>query len=109
MIRAEFSRSENAIGAFQLSGHAEQGEYGSDLVCAAVSAIAQTALIGIVEVLEIPAEYSVKEGFLKCRLPKALTDDKREGARVVLATLEAGLRSIEADHPDALMLKYYDE
>ena len=37
---------------FELTGHADQGAYGEDIVCAGISAITQTALLGITDVLK---------------------------------------------------------
>ena len=37
---------------------------GYDIVCSAISAISQTILIGIIEVLKLKAKYSLDDGFL---------------------------------------------
>ena len=39
MIYATFERTDKKYNKFTLSGHAESGPYGHDLVCAAVSAL----------------------------------------------------------------------
>ena len=39
MIKAKFNSQKNLITGFTLSGHADSGEYGHDIVCAAVSVL----------------------------------------------------------------------
>lgn len=39
MIKITVYRDNNQIKTFELSGHAESGPYGYDLVCAGVSAV----------------------------------------------------------------------
>ena len=40
MIKGTFKRNDSGrIKTFELTGHADAGEYGSDIVCAAVSAL----------------------------------------------------------------------
>ena len=48
MIRAHFTLDSNRrITDFTITGHAEAGPYGQDIVCAGVSAIMQTTLLGL--------------------------------------------------------------
>lgn len=50
--------------------HAEYGEHGSDILCAAISAILQQGAAGILEYLKIPATFSTNNetGFLRLDL-----------------------------------------
>lgn len=48
MIKGSFKRTGSGrIVSFELTGHAEAGPYGSDVVCAAVSALAISTVNGI--------------------------------------------------------------
>ena len=72
MIRAVIYRDplENIVG-FEVSGHSGYSERGKDIVCAAVSAIVQTAVIGLTEVLGIKVDYRQKAGEARCIIPKS--------------------------------------
>ncbi|MEE0004451.1 MAG: ribosomal-processing cysteine protease Prp, partial [Ligilactobacillus ruminis] len=39
MINACLFRKDSRLSGFELSGHADSGEYGQDIVCAAISAL----------------------------------------------------------------------
>ena len=56
-----FTHAGRAVG-FLLKGHAGYGEQGEDLACAGISAITQTALLGITDVLKIKAKVTLEEG-----------------------------------------------
>ncbi len=52
MLKVRFVRDPgNKIKGFYLSGHADYGPKGQDIVCAGVSALAQGALLGLEEVI----------------------------------------------------------
>jgi uncharacterized protein YsxB (DUF464 family) len=57
--------------------HAEYGEHGSDILCAAISVILQQGAAGVLEYLKIPATYSTNNetGFLRLDLKKP--DEKK--------------------------------
>ena len=107
MIHAVFYREAGAIVEFAVSGHAGFDDPGNDVVCAAVSALTQAALIGLEEVLEISVDADVDEhdGRLICRLPRDVEPAKRNGAAVLLETLVRSLRSIEAGYPDHVQVR----
>ena len=96
--------AENPTG-FSVTGHANRGEYGEDLVCAAVSAVVQTAILGVVEVLNLNAGVSVSEGDTSCILDRDTSPEEIEKAAVVLNTMLAGLRSIQAAYPGTLKFR----
>ena len=90
---------------FKVQGHANMGEYGEDLVCAAVSAIVQTAILGITEVCHISAGISIEEGETTCILNKDATQDEIRQAGIVINTMIAGLRSIQTTYPKTLKFR----
>ena len=98
------SENETPVG-FSVSGHANMGEYGEDLVCAAVSAVVQTAILGITEVCHIPAGVSIEEGETHCILTKDAKQDEIQRAGIVFDTMIAGLRSIQASYPKTLKFR----
>ena len=99
-----FVEKESPVG-FSVSGHANRGDYGEDLVCAAVSAIAQTAYLGITEVLNLQAGVSIQEGDMTCILDRDTGATDLERAAIVIQTMERGLRSIQASYPGTLKFR----
>ena len=86
-----------------MSGHAEQGEPGEDLVCAAVSAVVQAAILGITEVLHLQAAVAMNpEGETSCVLARDTNPKAAKQAALLLDTMHAGLRSIESGYPGTL-------
>jgi len=94
----------NPVG-FRVSGHAYQGEYGEDIVCAGVSAVVQTAILGITDVLGLKAGYSVDEGDTSCILDRDTGAEDLERAAIVFGTMLAGLRAIQAAYPRTLKFR----
>lgn len=93
-----------AVG-FQVRGHANCGEYGSDLVCAAISAVVQTAILGITDVLKLEAGVSISEGDTTCILAKDTSDADLEKAQIVFDTMQKGLKSIALSRPRTLKFR----
>ena len=70
MTTIRIFRTEGHITAVNVEGHTGYAEEGSDIVCAAVSALTQGALLGIREVAGIRAESRVSDGRLTFKLTK---------------------------------------
>ncbi|MBM3460790.1 MAG: ribosomal-processing cysteine protease Prp [Armatimonadetes bacterium] len=101
MIRVTVRRDPlGRIAAFEARGHAAYDEEGFDIVCAAVSALLQTALLGLERCALAAPTYRVARGDLRCTLPP----ESREGdvgrlCAVLLDSMLLGLREIQALHP----------
>ncbi|WP_311493097.1 ribosomal-processing cysteine protease Prp [uncultured Megasphaera sp.] len=85
--------------AFSIVGHAEYGEAGQDIVCAAVSALGQTALLGLLKYAAKQVTYTVKAGALSVSLQK--TDERTQ---VIMDTMILGLREITTRYGDYVVL-----
>jgi uncharacterized protein len=73
-------------------GHAESGEPGEDVVCAAVSAILQSALLGLTDVAHVDVTSTVKSGHMSMAWPENVRD--REDVRAIMMTAELSIESI---------------
>jgi uncharacterized protein YsxB (DUF464 family) len=96
---------DGSIEAFSVNGHAGYDEAGRDIVCAAVSAVVQTAVIGLTDVVGLSPEYHRQDGFLQCILPTGLSDKDRKAAGLVLHTMLAGLKSIQYGYSDFISIE----
>lgn len=106
MIRVELALdNKGKIIDFFISGHADYAEYGEDIICAAVSAVAQTAVIGIQKYLENEnLVIQQSEGLLALKLPENLAKGNREKADIILNTMHWGLKNIEEQHKEHLII-----
>lgn len=96
MIKAKFYKdSQGNLSGFDISGHAGYAEEGSDIICAAVSAIAYTAVGYFVEkeICGTRPNYSENDGHMKLSLTSKEAQDATVKA-VMEATL-IGLKQIE--------------
>lgn len=103
--------SKGLISAYTVEGHANYGKYGEDIVCAAVSVLAQTTLIALNKVCKIREEkldYTIedKTGYLDLNLPKDLNSQQANKAETVLRTFEIGIQSIIETYPKYITLEY---
>ena len=95
MIKVEIQYKQGYIQSFSVKGHAGFNSEGQDIYCAGVSAVTQTALLGLLEHMSLKPEYSIEKGLMECKLPSPLTEEDREKAELILSTMEKGLISME--------------
>ncbi len=94
MTTVRFFVSGSEIWGFEVTGHTDYAEEGSDIVCSAVSALTQTAVLGLTEVLKLPAAFEVKKARIYCMLDSDLGENAKREAQILLETMRLGLRSI---------------
>ena len=105
MVRVEFRRArDGGWRGFIASGHAGHAPEGQDIVCAAVTALAETSVLGLSGVAGLQLAVARRKGYLRCDLPPDLTPGERERAEVILATMALGLEDIAKDYPRSLRL-----
>ncbi len=88
------------IRRFTVSGHAGYGPHGSDILCAAVSAIAQTVIGSLQDVAGLEPDYVLAAGDIRCELPDpaGLEPAQLESARVLMESMAVGCRQIAASY-----------
>ena len=100
MIKAKiFRNNQNRVSGFEITGHAGYAEEGSDIICAAVSSIAYTA-VGYFSEKKIGGkepQYSEKDGYMKFKpdLESVKDSDEATAAYAVLEATFIGLKQIE--------------
>ena len=88
MIRAAFERDgEGRIVSFEMTGHAGFAAGGADVVCAGVSAIAQTVIGSLEDLAGITPGYILEDGHIKCTV--TYPEDREQAVKV--ATLMGSL------------------
>ncbi|MGY0693188.1 ribosomal-processing cysteine protease Prp [Virgibacillus sp. FSP13] len=100
MIHVTVYRSNNQITAFELSGHADSGPYGYDLVCAGVSAVSFGAVNAVLELCEIDLdiEQGNEGGYLRVALPDTLDNTLKEKAQLLFEGMIISLETIASEY-----------
>ena len=100
MIKIIILKDNDLSLGFKISGHAlSRKEIEStigdayDMICNSVSVLSQSIVIGIEEVLKLPVEYEINDGFLSLNLSN-LKEQEIQSAQVLLLTFEKSLQSI---------------
>lgn len=103
MTKVEIRRNaEEKIISFLAKGHTGYSARGEDIVCAAVSALTQTAVLGLIHNLGLEPVVDIKDGYLSCLLPSDLTEEKKREANLILEVMLTGLKEIAEEHPKYL-------
>jgi len=89
---------------FEAKGHAEFSEEGFDIVCSAVSALTQTTVLGLHELLKLDMGLSMEDGHIHCILGRDCTAEQCRDAALLLNTMILGLRSIENTYGEYLSI-----
>ncbi|NLM04641.1 MAG: ribosomal-processing cysteine protease Prp [Clostridiales bacterium] len=101
MVKIYIKRNkEKEIIEFTVLGHANTDEYGKDIVCAAVSVLSQTIILGLYDVIKIQVPYEIDEGYLTCKIPTNLTQRQREDINILLDTMFMGIKSIKESYDE---------
>lgn len=109
MIHVTIERNtDGKISAFTVEGHANFDEYGSDIVCAGVSAVtfgvinAIEALTQVVPVVEQGGEG----GYLHCKITENLPDEIQANVQLLLEGMLVSLQTIEESYSDYVNITF---
>ena len=100
MTRCEFFTEDDRITGFSVSGHSGYAEAGSDIVCAAISAVVSLVEATINDVCGAKAKVRVKEQDARVTLTLPTSCDEEEAVQAVLAGMLLTLISMRDDYPD---------
>ncbi len=101
MITVTFFKSGNVLIGFEVSGHSDYSEEGSDIVCAAVSSAAYMAANTITDVQHICADVTEDDGFMSLRL----SESDAEKARNVILGLKLHLNALAEQYNKYIKVK----
>ena len=100
MTKCEFFTDGDRITGFSVSGHSGYAENGSDIVCAAISAVVTMAEATINEVCGAKAKVRVKDEDARITLTLPTSCDEEDAVQAVLAGMILTLCSMRDDYPD---------
>ena len=98
MLEVTFHRDgRERLSGLSARGHADFADHGSDVVCAAVSAILQSVRLGLEAYVGADLEAHQRSGTLKLKWPAALRD--LESVRAIVTTAELTIEQIALRYP----------
>lgn len=100
MLEITINYKDKIIHSFAVKGHAGFAPEGQDIYCAGVSAVTQTALLGLLKNLSEEPCYRIEKGCLECEIPVSMGEEDRNKAQLILSTMEAGLLSMQEAYGD---------
>ena len=107
MVNVKFSTSEGKFVGVECAGHCDYVAEGEDIVCAALSSVIQTAVLGLMGVVGINVGYETDAdtGYLKAILPKSLSKSDAHDADVILRTAYLGVSDLHETFSDYISLE----
>lgn len=101
MVSIEISRNDdNQVIECQMSGHAGYDEHGYDIVCAAVSVLSATTMLGLTKIAHQEGEFSNAEGQCSMILSGPITQSGQD----MLETMLLGLREVSKQYPEFVQI-----
>lgn len=104
MITVTFFKENGKIVKVSARGHSGLSEYGSDILCAAASALIQTAYLATADISgDVKYKRNDEKGEFEFTVPSECTD--RHDVDVVLRTLTIGLKDLQSGYPQNIKLE----
>ena len=100
MIRINFRTRQGALCGFRITGHAGAGSAGEDIVCAAVSSAAYMTANTITDILSLPADIAVDDGFMDV----TVTGDTA-ACQALLSGFRMHIEALQDQYPKRVQLR----
>jgi len=107
MIQVQVKRNAyKQLQSVQISGHADSGPFGYDLVCAGVSAVTFGAINAIEELCHVELVVVQEEdgGYLLCSVPDSIQQHPNEHVYLLLEGMISSLKTIEAAYSEHIQI-----
>ena len=98
MITVTLVRKDGKVTGVMTSGHSGIAESGSDILCAAVSTLVQTAYLAISDIYG-KVNYTKRDGFFEFDVPDG------HDAQVIIRAMQVGLQDLSSGYPQNLKLE----
>ncbi|WP_164668485.1 ribosomal-processing cysteine protease Prp [Virgibacillus doumboii] len=107
MIKVTVYRMNNQIIGFELSGHADSGPYGYDLVCAGVSAVTFGSVNAVMELCQtdLDIEQGDKGGYLRVIIPDQSNERVMEKIQLLFDGMLISLKTIEREYSQFITIQ----
>lgn len=101
-----FKQNGYIIG-FECSGHTGYGEYGSDILCATISALSQSCVLGIKNVLKLKPKIVKQDevGYLRIEFLKQNDIDAIKKSQVLFETFVVSIKDLLQEYSDYISME----
>ena len=106
MIEACIRSKRGKIVSYEISGHAESGEYGHDVVCASVSVLSITTANNIYEMANIKPVTHMEDGYLFVEIPLSTPEKQGVLAQTLLEAFANAMTAVEKNYSQYIILKF---
>ena len=106
MTIVKVTRKNGHVVSLRADGHTGYGAEGEDIVCAALSSVIQTAVLGLMRVagINVGFETDAESGVLDLVIPE-LSDEDRHNADMILDTMLCGIADLHEGYSDFIELE----
>lgn len=101
MINVTINKTNGMASGFRVEGHSNYGEHGKDIVCSAVSSLAQTLLLTLKEIYDYKCSHSIRSGYLEVRI---LDIESLEEVQILFRSFIIGIGAIVVQYPKHIKL-----
>ena len=107
MTTVRVTKSFERIISVECEGHSGYAEYGEDIVCAGISSIVQTALLGLMQVAGVAVDYEADSdrGYLRMTLPEEISPLQDNASQIILSTMMLGIMDLHEGYSDFIELE----
>ena len=107
MTKVIIKKKNNEIFEVECDGHTNYGEKGEDIVCASLSSIVQTAVLGLLMIAELELDMKRDDdaGYLRFTLPEKLSDKQKIQADAITGTMLCGISDLYESFSDYIELE----
>ncbi|HHV74041.1 MAG TPA: ribosomal-processing cysteine protease Prp [Thermoanaerobacterium sp.] len=99
MIKVSIYRNDDKVKKFEIKGHAGYDVYDRDIVCAGVTAVAQTAVLGLEAIDTVSIKKKVKDGYMYVEIENYGAGEDVIKSCAIVDAMVLGLKDIERDYP----------
>ena len=108
MTKIKLFYKSNHIVGFECKDHSGYAESGKDIVCAGVSSITQTAILGLQNIAKVKCNVKIdqKSGYLMLKIDNYdINSTNFQSAQVILQTMLCGLEDLQKQYPKNIKLE----
>jgi uncharacterized protein YsxB (DUF464 family) len=106
VIVCDVAEANGRIRRFAVRGHAGYAEAGSDIVCAAVSALVTNAVNSCEHLLRVVPECEDDGHVLRCSIP---LEPEPAGVDLLFRSMVFGLQQIAKEYPEYVKVRVHQE
>ena len=107
MTKVTILKKDFKIFEVECDGHTNYGENGEEIVCASLSSVVQTAVLGLLMIVMVEVEMQRDDelGYLKFTLPENLDETQEIQACAILDTMLCGISDLYETFSDYIELE----